>query len=53
MTREGKERLGGLITLGVDGGVVENALALRHAQKACALLEGLGAELWHFLDLRA
>ena len=53
MTREGKERLGGLITLGVDGGVIKNAPALRHAQEACALLEGLGAELWHFLDLRA
>ena len=48
-----EQRLRGVIALGVDGGVVENAPALRHAQEACALLEGLGTELWHFLDLRA
>ncbi len=29
----------------VDSGVVEHVFALRHAQEACALLEGLGAEL--------
>ena len=43
----------GVVTLGVDGGVVEHAFALRHAQKARALLEGLGAELRHLFDLRA
>ena len=43
----------GVVALGVDGGVVEHAFALRHAQKARALLEGLGAELRHLFDLRA
>ena len=40
----------GVIALGVDGGVIEHLLALRHAQEACTLLEGLGAELRHLVD---
>ena len=37
----------------MDGGIVENAFALRYAQKARALLKGLGAEFRYFFDLRA
>ena len=53
MARQLQQRLGGVVALRVDGGVVQHALALRHPQEACALLEGLGPQLGHLFDLRA
>ena len=43
----------GGIAFGMDAGMVENGLALRHAEEAGALLKGLGAQLGHLQKLFA
>ena len=51
--REREQPLRRVVALRVDGGVVEHVFALRHAQEARALLEGLRPELRHLLQLAA
>ena len=53
MAGKREQRLSSGIRLGVDGGVIQNRLALGNSQEACALLICLRPELWHLLYLAA